>query len=749
MDWISHWARAVSSNNIALYILDWALASLSMFNTILLFWLGLTVLLNAEKRAWGIWLAGCGLLLGGVFFAGHTVTLDYRYEELLNQISKWWYPAWLCVILLPYGWYVLMLWYNAFWDGTNPRLRRRHRLWFPLLTASCLALMGLLTAVNPFRVLKQMVQLDSASLLSGLPWLVMFYPIYLVMCGAFAINALRYPAHSDRLMGDIARHRARPWLIASSVVQFAVSLLLASVLLWMVQRIFESRIDLVVNTLYIATNFLDLVTTALIAVAIVLMGKAIVSYEIFTGKTLPRRGFLRQWRNIVGLSAAYSLLVCLAWALPIPPAYPLILTSILLSVSYALFSWRSYAEREDYMDHLRPFVASQNLYGHMLARATPESTLHGTLLSLENDTLPDVATGPQFQALCEGVLNASVAYLMPLGSMAPLAGTPLAYPDPRPPVLPPLDELTARFRSPQQLCAPLDPDRWAGAMWAVSLWSERGLIGVLLLGEKRDFGLYAQEEIEIARASGERLLDAQAGATMAQRLMSLQRQRLAESQLLDRRARRVLHDEILPRLHAAMLSLSSSTTNESTEAVKQLSEVHREISNMLREMPLSTTPEFGRRGLIGALRDAIAHEFKDDFDEVQWNVSPEAEARARHLAPLTAEVLFYATRETVRNAARYGRDEENPRTFVLSIDVTLHDEHLQVVVEDDGVGIGLANASQGGSGQGLALHSTMLAVVGGSLSIESSPHQFTRATLTLPPHAMSMQTESHTEVVIS
>ncbi len=78
------------------------------------------------------------------------------------------------------------------------------------------------------------------------------------------------------------------------------------------------------------------------------------------------------------------------------------------------------------------------------------------------------------------------------------------------------------------------------------LWSERGLIGVLLLGEKRDGGLYTQEEVEIARAGGERLIDTQASAEMARRLMALQRQRLAESQVVDRRARRVLHDDVLP-----------------------------------------------------------------------------------------------------------------------------------------------------------------------------------------------------------
>jgi hypothetical protein len=96
----------------------------------------------------------------------------------------------------------------------------------------------------------------------------------------------------------------------------------------------------------------------------------------------------------------------------------------------------------------------------------------------------------------------------------------------------------------------------------VPLWGERGLIGALLLGERRDGGLYSQEEIEIARAGGERLIDAQASAEMARRLMEIQRQRLAESQVIDRRTRRVLHDDVLPRLHTAMLLLQSATIDE-------------------------------------------------------------------------------------------------------------------------------------------------------------------------------------------
>ena len=36
------------------FILDWAIMAVSLFDTILLLWLGLTVLLNAERRTWGI-----------------------------------------------------------------------------------------------------------------------------------------------------------------------------------------------------------------------------------------------------------------------------------------------------------------------------------------------------------------------------------------------------------------------------------------------------------------------------------------------------------------------------------------------------------------------------------------------------------------------------------------------------------------------------------------------------------------------
>jgi signal transduction histidine kinase len=411
------------------------------------------------------------------------------------------------------------------------------------------------------------------------------------------------------------------------------------------------------------------------------------------------------------------------------------------------------------MAHLRPFVASQRLYEHLLAPSSPSEV--------------DAAT--PFRALCEDVLGARLAYLVPLGPLAPLVDPALVYPQDegtltRPPSL---AVLTSRFGSPQTMCTPLDPARHGGARWAVPLWSERGLIGVLLLGEKRDGSLYTQEEIEIARASGERLIDTQASAALARRLMALQRQRLIESQVLDRRARRVLHDDVLPHLHTAILGLSSG--GASPDVVPLLGAVHRQLSDLLREMPAAAAPELDRLGLISALRQVVDEELESAFDDVTWQVEPKAEREAGDVPALTAEVIFYAAREAIRNAARYGRGGETARPLHLQVSVLWRgpptgspapqaarpgrDEgqaghalsrrtpepgtraqvahsRLEILIEDDGVGLGAEeDAANAGGGQGLALHSTMMAVVGGSLAVESLVDAYTRVSLILPREA--------------
>lgn len=754
-------------------LLNWAIMAVSFFNTILLLWLGATVLLNAERRDWGIGLATGGLLLGGAFFVSHTAILGLfigghmvsGYTAVITEgllviganMIFWWTAGLIPAIVLPFAWYLIMLWYGGFWNergtqsyteeaqrftekgnqevaqkksapsvksvGASLYRRQRYLFWLVVgLLVSGLGGLGIgiiLLAIPSPELINLRVFIRWS--IAGIPFMALAYSGYVVLCIALSLDALRRPGPTPRVMGNEARQRARPYLIGASFALLVVSLLVAGVLLWAVQSTRHMFLYEFYDQSIEALAWFDLIIASIIGVVVLLLGQAIVSYEVFTGKSLPRRGLMRHWRRAIVLAAGYSIPVGFSIAIALRPLYSLLLTTILMTVFFALSSWRSYAERERYIDSLRPFVASQRLYDQLLTPSAP----------------PDVDIRTPFRALCADVLDATMGYLTAVGPLAPLVPS-LAY---EAETNPNVADLIGQFISPQRRkeredkndfvpfaslrLVSLEPSQYGGAIWAIPLWSERGLIGLFLLGPKRDGGLYTQEEIEIARVSGERLIDTRASAEMARRLMSLQRERLAQSQVIDQRTRRVLHDDILPTIQTAMIALSGNSDGNN-DVITSLTDAHRQISDLLHEMPTITAPEVARLGLIAALRRAIDNELAPAFDQVTWHVTPDAEKQACTIPTLTAEVIFYAAREVVRNAAKHGRSPQTTE-FCLQIHVNWRDG-LEITIKDNGTGLEAASANTG-SGQGLALHSTMMAIIGGELSVDSLPGQFTRVTL--------------------
>src|SRR5437764_3530974 len=76
-------------------LLAWALRALSLFDTVALLWLGLTILLTAERRTGGVWAAGSGLLVGGLFLAAHTTLLARAQGVSPAEADLWWRAGWL------------------------------------------------------------------------------------------------------------------------------------------------------------------------------------------------------------------------------------------------------------------------------------------------------------------------------------------------------------------------------------------------------------------------------------------------------------------------------------------------------------------------------------------------------------------------------------------------------------------------------------------------------------------------------
>jgi signal transduction histidine kinase len=706
--------------------LDWAALALSFFNTLVLIWLGFTVLLNAENRTFGVWLAGGGLLVGGLFFISHTAILGEPIFLNSPSLDFWWHAGWFPIILAPSAWYVVVLYYTGFWDEKETPIRRRQQPWFLLVVALSLGQIILLAFGNPLPTFSQVALLDFSAVLTvgGIPVLLLIYPLHILFSISLSIDALLRPGPTDRLMGSQARQRARPWMLFASCFLLLVCLLVGVVMFWVIQG---SRQPHSIYELYrmfaIPLAWLDLVIEGLIALAVLTIGQAIVSYEIFTGKPLPRQGLRRSWFNALVLSAGAGCLASYSLLKGFQAIYILLLALLMAIVFYALLTWRSFSERELTMRRLRPFLSSQRLFDQLAGEAAAVPV--------------EVNTPSVFKALVEEVIGARQACLVPLGAAAPLAGPALLYP---PELVEPADlsEVVEKSQTPHTIVLALQPELYNGLNWAVPLWSERGLVGMLLLGEKTDGGFYTQEEIEIARVSGERLLDLAATAELASRLMALQRQRMASAQLLDQQTRRALHDDILPSLHTTLLNLSSlpaPTPPAVTDSIQRLSSTHRQIADLLHQIPVNPNLQLSRLGLIGTLRQVLKSELDKSFDRVDWSIEPQAEQISGQLSPTLLEVLYYAGREALRNAACHARQGKD---IPLHVQIRLSSPSggLLLEIEDDGIGLETGRRSPHGGGKGLALHSTLMAAAGGTLSVESKAGVFTRISLFLPASSL-------------
>jgi len=693
------------------------LVALSLFSAVLLLWLGVTVLLNAERRTGGVWLVGFGAVAAGLFFITHTIIIVESMEGGHHSPGPWWPVGWIALILAPYAWYIAVLWHNGYWEEGASLLRREHRLLFALAMLFSAGMLAFLAVTRPVPSSMRLlgIYFVTTPTIFGIPGLVLLYPLFMTFCTSSSLFALQRSGPLGYAMQGPARSRARPWLIGATCCLLSVSLLMVLLLLWLALYGGPDYLQMILDQPALEAFWMDLTVSLPIVIAVVLIGQAVVSYEIFTGKALPRRALRHQWHYALILAGGCSLAVGVGYALQIPSISVIVLATVFVALAFAVFGWRSHRDRERHLDDLRPLVASEHSFE--------------ALVGADASELSEMPA--QFPVLCRDVLGARTAYLIPAGGLSALIEKPLTYPDNSDPSAH-LASVLDQFATPEVTIVALDPARHQGAIWAVPLWSARGLAGVFLLGEKGDGGLYSQEEIEIARAGGERLLDTLAVVNLARRLMQLERQRYVETQVVDQQSRRALHDEVLPGLHSAMLSLRGAGLDESATAgtLAQLGEVHRRVSALLREMPSGRASQVAELGLLGALREAVSGEFLRDFDRVEWQVEPEAEKRAGMLPPLAADIAFYAGKEAMRNAARHGRGDDPARPLCLTVEALWRDG-LELRISDDGVG-GTGTRRSLAAGHGLALHGTMLAVIGGSVEVSDRAGSGTTVTVSLP-----------------
>ncbi|WP_211325974.1 sensor histidine kinase [Thermosporothrix hazakensis] len=765
----------VFSEQSVLLVAHTLAVALSIFNVVAFLWLACTVWLNGDRRSMIARVGVVGLGLSALFFFVHALLTasPFAHNSGLVTADFLWRLSWLPGLGAPYIWFVIGLHYASL---MNEKWRRR-RPWLLLGSGllGCIVLLILILNRNVFTfmgtirllaysALPTRAQTDFLPVVISLPILFLCYLTFcaigpwftpnrvrralLVLCRALvkrrSFASLRQ-ALIDAFSDDHARaalleepvfswHLARPILLVAALVMVGLTTTLGVIGVWSTLNWFDTAIvpppELPAHALGaipLHLMLIDIVGTGAVAVILLLIGYSIVQHGILIERPLARRGFFEQWRGIVIVATVIAIFIAVFVAVTHSNLSGLLLITCVTTGIYALFTWSNYTAHDRYIAMLGPFLRSSNVH-HWLKTdlQKTEQNMEALFFHLCRDVLDiqyarlDVLAGP---------IKPSFTYLWSMKAQVEehtqqvLRRRVHAY------------RIRVTMHGMRSIC------------WVLPIYDELGLVAKLYLGPRAGGAGLTDEDMEIAQACGQRILDTLRDHEAMQAVAGLLRRRIVDVKLLGGQQRRILHDEILPQMHLALLRLETlrlfvrgkqdpaQASSALGDAIEMISDSHRRLASMMREMATGAPYRLEREGLMQAIQTMIEHDFHQAFDAVHWEVSEETALRIDELVPpAIAELLFAAVQEALRNAARHGRGTDVHRRLCLTLSASCNPD-LEIVVHDDGVGMKPAGPTSG-TGGGLMTHSALLTIAGGNLVIKSAPDEGVTVHIQLPEKAL-------------
>jgi len=540
-------------------------------------------------------------------------------------------------------------------------------------------------------------------------------------------------------------HLARPGLLLAALLMVCLTVSLGVLVVFVILHWLELRgsntLPATLDILPLKLVILDIYATGPVALIVLLIGYSIVRHGILIERPLARRGFFEQWRGIVIVATTIAIFIAFLAEFTRSSLGGMLLITSIATGAYALFTWSSYTAHDRYIALLAPFLRSTHVR-HWL-----NTDLQKTEQSME----------ALFSHLCKDVLEVQCAILVvlagPVRRNFNYRWSILDWPE-KIVEQAQLDQRSYKTHSEDSLTQGLQTRRFyrmhmtlRGASvicWVLPLYDELGLVANLYLGPRKDGSVFTDEDMDLAQVCGQRILDTLRDHEAMVTVAGLLRRRIVDVKLLGAQQRRVLHDEILPMLHLALLhmeTLRASPADEQTNAradqalenaIISISDAHRRLAAMMRAMSTGAPHRLERDGLISAIHTMLTQDFQHSFDEVEWQVSDEIASHIDEVVPpAIAELVFAAVQEALRNAARHARGSDVHRRLRLTFEARCN-PHLEVMVADDGVGIVSASSSTTETGGGLLTHSALLAIAGGSLTVKSAPGEGVRVRIFLP-----------------
>jgi signal transduction histidine kinase len=272
----------------------------------------------------------------------------------------------------------------------------------------------------------------------------------------------------------------------------------------------------------------------------------------------------------------------------------------------------------------------------------------------------------------------------------------------------------------------------AKSVWGVPLKVEGQTIGVLIIGFSKPYE-WLPTERELMRAIGDRTALAIERARMTDALRERE-QRIAElsGHLLrvqeDERKRisRELHDEtgqalMVIRLYLGMMETGAAAPTIKGKIRETVEVVDRTIEGIRRIIGKLSPLVLQELGLVAALRKEAKDLAKNTGVKARVMISDEV----GRLTPGAEQAIYRVVQEALHNVAKHAHARN------VTVQMSREGQTVQVVVEDDGVGIQAKSNSRGHS-FGLSGIKERIAMLGGVSRVVSAKGKGTRLEITVP-----------------
>jgi signal transduction histidine kinase len=273
----------------------------------------------------------------------------------------------------------------------------------------------------------------------------------------------------------------------------------------------------------------------------------------------------------------------------------------------------------------------------------------------------------------------------------------------------------------------------ASSIWAVPMKTPDATIGVLMIGFSKPYE-WMPTERELLRAIADRsalatdrarINDALRAREM--RIAELSAHLLRVQEQERRRISRELHDEtgqelMVIRLYLGMLESTVRARSPRTKIRETLDVVDRTIDGIRRIIARLSPLLLQELGLIAAIRK----EAKD----LARNTGVKARVTVPHdigrMSQETEATIYRVVQEALHNVAKHAQAR------IVNINMARENGELQLVIEDDGIGIQGKHSSSRGRSFGLSGLKERVGMLGGRVQIQSARGKGTRIEVTVP-----------------